>query len=135
MACPPWLCFNFSFFVSFVFHFDLVFVPIIWRVSCFSCLHLFFLFFSVQVQEARTWQCFLCQPFTRSSHGLLKPHTNWREDLVLFFDMGFRTTVVSLKKKLFKEIRQVIIIIIIMIMNKFPIALFPIKNELNVLKY
>ncbi|KAK7501942.1 hypothetical protein BaRGS_00006694, partial [Batillaria attramentaria] len=49
-----------------------------------------------KVQEAQVWPCFLCCSFTAESHGLLKPHSDWRDRLVVFFDKGHTIVVPDL---------------------------------------
>lgn len=46
-----------------------------------------------QIKESNIWNCFLCTPYAKPTHGCLIPRPNWRDKTVHIFDSGYRTDV------------------------------------------
>ncbi|XP_041350770.1 DNA (cytosine-5)-methyltransferase 3B-like [Gigantopelta aegis] len=76
------------------------------RVYCFDCVGDFCgPEISANIQARKSWMCFLCSPFEPSTHGMLRPKTNWEEEMVSFFDTGYRIEKPNLNY--FKEKRPI----------------------------
>ncbi|XP_050394662.2 DNA (cytosine-5)-methyltransferase 3A [Patella vulgata] len=39
-----------------------------------------------KIEKVSKWECFLCMPYHKSSHGLLQPRHDWRQRIVQFFE-------------------------------------------------
>ncbi|XP_048761481.2 DNA (cytosine-5)-methyltransferase 3B-like [Ostrea edulis] len=46
-----------------------------------------------KIKESNIWNCFLCTPYAKPTHGCLIPRPNWRDKTVHIFDSGYRTDI------------------------------------------